>query len=381
VEPKILIISWGVFPLNQAMSILVHNLAKAIGPENVVVVGEKCNDDDSWDEVNYPLYHLDNLGIKGINKGKDYLKWLSYFSSVKKIEEIIDFHNCTAILCPFPDEFYIALSYRISKSKNLPFFPWFHNTYLENRTGLKYILAKYLQPKVFRQAKAVLTISEGLTQYYNKKYKNVIFNTVVHCFQIPKSNFKNFEISNTQKIKFAYTGSFNESCKDASVRLCKTIVSNSKNELHVFGKGAAQQLVLNGIEEKDMIIYGFLKEEDFLTQLRNCHIMLLPHGFTGAWNQVEFDTIFPTRTIPLLYSNRPILLHSPENVFLTKFFIANDCGFVVSTIDQTVIENTIEMIIGQSNTRDIKIKNALLVSNNFDVSTVKQQLYKILAEH
>lgn len=374
---KILIISWGVFPLQQAMSVLVHNLAKELGHDSVVVVGEKSNVAANWDSVPYPLYYID-AEIFGISKGKEYLKWLLLFPTVNRIKEIVEAHNCTSILCPFPDEFYLAVSYLVTKETKLPFYPWFHNTYLENRNGIKKLIAKFLQPKVFEKAEVIFTISDGLTEYYASTYKSYEFCTLVHGFNIPKQIFKDFSIDISEKIRFAYTGSFNESCKDAAVRLCKAIVSDCKYELHVFGRSAALNLAQNGIPVESMVIYDFLSEFEFFEKLQFCHIMLLPHGFNGAWSQIEFDTIFPTRTIPLLFSNRPILLYSPENVFLTNFFKVNRCGFVESSRDEERILNTIREIITDEFKRNEVIFNALKISQKFDVRLVKQQLFEML---
>lgn len=370
---KILIISWGVFPLQQAMSVLVHNLAKELGHDSVVVVGEKSNVAANWDSVPYPLYYID-AEIFGISKGKEYLKWLLLFPTVNRIKEIVEAHNCTSILCPYPDDFYLAVSYLVTKETKLPFYPWFHNTYLENRNGIKKLVAKILQPKVFKNAKLIFTISDGLTEYYRKNYKGYHFITLVHGFSIPKLSFEDFDIDKSEKVRFAYTGSFNESCRDAAVRLCKAIVLESNYELHVFGKAAALNLIEHGVPNTNMVVYDFLVEEEFRNKLKFCHIMVLPHGFTGSWDAIEFETIFPTRTIPLLTSNRPILLHSPENAFLTRFFKTNECGYIVSTKDSIEIYKAIKLIINDNFSRNRIIKNALKLSQMFDVKMVKHKL-------
>ena len=148
--------------------------------------------------------------------------------------------------------------------------------------------------------------------------------------------------------------------------------------MHVFGRSAALNLAQNGIPVESMVIYDFLSEFEFFEKLQFCHIMLLPHGFNGAWSQIEFDTIFPTRTIPLLFSNRPILLYSPENVFLTNFFKVNRCGFIESSRDEERILNTIKEIITDEFKRNEVIFNALKISQKFDVRLVKQQLFEML---
>ena len=138
---RVLIISLGVYPTNQAMAVLIHALAKELGTDHVVVVGEQCDTDDPWDKVNYPLFYV-NPKTLGLKRGKDYQKWLSYPSVVRRIIKIAEEQKCTSILCPFPDEFYMSVSLAVAKKTKLPFYPWFHNTYLENRSGFKELVAR-----------------------------------------------------------------------------------------------------------------------------------------------------------------------------------------------------------------------------------------------
>ncbi len=367
-----MILSWSVFPEQVAMSLLIHNIAKVLGTQSVVI-GEKTDFDEEWDSVNYPLYHIDPFPFN-FRKGKQFLKWLTFNKSLKRINKIIRKHECKAILCPFPDEYYMNLARKAATHNDINFYPWFHNTYLENRNGIKLKLAERLQPRFFEAAKKVFSISEGLTDYYKRTYPSIDFGTLKHGFNIPVYAYEDYNINNNKPVKFAYTGSLNESCRDAAVRLAEVLTSNPKFELHVFGKKNEKMLQSYGIAREKVKTYGFLEEEDFNKALKSCDIMLLPHGFTGARSDIEYETIFPTRTIPLLYSNRPILLHSPENASLTKVITKNKAAFVITSKNKAEIEMQIHDFLKDKNLQAEIIKNALHFAKEYAIHKIVNQI-------
>lgn len=370
-NPKILIISWGVYPQQAAMSVIVHNMAKGLLHDNVVVIGEKSEDSKDWDKVEYPLYHISPT-LFGFKKGQQKLKWLKFIPILGKVNRIIKKHGCTHILVPFPDEFYLSLAYFASKANGIPLYPWMHNTYLENAFGLRKRFAAYIQNRVFTHASMIFTISQALTDYYTKHYAEFSFDTLLHCFPIPQA--KEVEFARPSKIKLALTGSFNASCSEATLRLCKVITANDDFELHAFGNQMNGELRAHGIDMDKVKSYGFLSEEEFNKALNHCDVMLLPHGFDGMWSKIEYETIFPTRTIPLLYSGKPILLHSPAWAGLTLFFEKHQCGFVVSRADELLITQTIYDIFNDSSRYETVVKNALRTATMYDIKNVCDSL-------
>ena len=60
-----------------------------------------------------------------------------------------------------------------------------------------------------------------------------------------------------------------------------------------------------------------------------------PHGFAGPLVPEEYLTIFPTKTIDYLLSQRPILAHMPADSFIAEFYRRHDCALVV---DEPAVE-------------------------------------------
>lgn len=370
---KILLVSWGVFPGTAGSCVIVNNIARAFGKNELVIVGETPSNDSAnvWGGELPKLVHLDGYTLPS-RRGVRYTKWISYPQLVKKIKALAIKEGCTAVLAIFPDEFWMFLAYRVSKALDLPFYTWFHNTYLDNRTGLRRQLAKYLQPRFFRHAKVNFVMSEGMKNLLSEKYPGVEFTTLVHGFEIPDVEYKKVP-DVKEKVKFLFSGSVNESCRDACERMFKQILNRPNSELYISSGNTAfvEQMGLSG---DSLHVNAFLPFVEFEKKLGDYDIMLLPHGFDGLRSEAEYKTIFPTRTIPLLYSNRPILAHSPKGSFLTEFLLEHDCAEVVQSKSSHDMESAIIKLLCDKSRVEELVKNAIQTSQYFDLEKVAQQL-------
>lgn len=375
-KEKLLIICWTIHPWPTGSSIIVNNLVENMKKDSAVVVGEKHTTlFSAWPENLPKLYYINpNLNFNG--RGQTHLRWIKYLSVENQVKNIALKEEVTKILGIFPDDFYLFLAYRLSKKLNIPLYSWFHNTYLDNYTGYRKIFASYLQPKVFNRSKKVFVMSDGMKNYFNSRYQNINFSTLVHGFKLPEFSLQPISENKiqTKKVKFLFTGSLNESCRDASVRMMKVIINQPHYELHAYTGNPKIDFENYGISGDRFFYHGFINLFQLYEEMKNFDIMLLPHGFIGNRTDVEFKTIFPTRTIPLLLSGKPILAHAPAETFLVEFLIKNDCAWVVTTQNEFQILETIKEILNNENEVLKKVKNAKKTLQKFDVNSVLGKL-------
>ncbi len=370
---KILVVSWTVYPATTGSSVIVDNIADSFSKSEMVMLGEaKDHKKDTSQRNGVQIYYINpNVSLKG--RGQKYLRWIKFRKLTQRITEIVEKEKCTKILAIFPDEFYMYAAYSVSKRLNIPFYTWFHNTYLDNRKGPLKWLAKRLQPGFFHHAKTNFVMSDGMLKFYTEKYPDISFKTLVHGFKIPNVVYEPFN-SNSVSKHFLFSGGLNESCREATVRLLKTIIKKPDYHVHLSTGTPRSVFEHYGIKGANVHYEGFVDFEMFLGRFPKYDIMLLPHGFDGERTEVEYKTIFPTRTIPLLYSNRPILAHSPKNVFLTDFLRKNDCAEIVNDKDEDEIHAAISRLLTDEKLRARLIKNAIKVSKMFDIDEVSKQL-------
>lgn len=369
----LVILSMSVYPENVAMGLLVHHLANTLSNEiQVTVIGEEPSFKSPWDGTpKYKIVSLDTTVIP-YKKGKRYHSWLSFRRNKNLISKFCLDKKVTHILACFPNEYHMMLAQSVAVKHNIPFYPWFHNTYLENRRGVFKALSKYFQPKIFSSARKIYAISEGLAQYYSETYPSYEFDVILHGF--PKYTATKTLPIQDDIIRLAMTGTLNASCLDAAVRLAKVITEATNLELHIFGKRNAEVLAQHHIDINKAVIHGFLPEKEFNERLADCDIMLLPHGLDGSRSDVEYQTIFPTRTIPLLSTFRPILAHTPANVFFTDFIRKYDFAAIVDTKDEAAILKKIDQLSTDKNLVNHLIENAISVNQMFTVDAVASKL-------
>ncbi|WP_235299286.1 glycosyltransferase family protein [Portibacter marinus] len=376
---KLLIVSWTVHPWPTGSSVIINNIASQFKREELIILGEKppAKLKHTWPD-DYPEIKYFDAEISIYGRGQKYLQWFKINRLVKVIKRIIESEDVDKVLCVYPNDFFLYASYKVSKQKQIPFYTWFHNTYYDNETGLKKILAGWLQPKVFQQSERVMVMSDGMKQFYDKQYPQLESHTLRHGFPLPPPP-KNTYSSNSDKTTFVFTGSLNESCRDASVRLMKALIKSPTNEIHIYSGNPKARFSDLGILGENVIYHGFIELDRLYGQLPKYDIMLLPHGFDGERTTVEYETIFPTRTIPLLRSGKPILAHSPKDVFLTSFLNENECALNVTVKSEAEILDAVEKLRTDKMYVDELVSNALKTSEMFEIDRIASRL-KILID-
>lgn len=373
-QEKILVVSWTISPSPTGSAVIIDNIASAFSDSEMVLIGERKADLPQPDRAkNYPKIHYVDFNIQIFGRGQRYFRWVNFGKLVKRIETLAKAEKCTSILSVFPDEFYMNAAYKASKKLNLPFYTWFHNTYLDDRTGLLKMLAERLQPRFFDHARTNFVMSDGMNNYYKKIYPDVSFTTLTHGFVIPEVEYQPFT-PNQETVRFMFTGSIHESCRDAIVRQIKTIIKNPNYHVHLFTGNPVSDFEMHGILGDNVHYEGFVTLDELFQRFAAFDIMLLPHGFDGGRTDAEYKTIFPTRTIPVLYSNRPILAHSPKNAFLTDFLRENDCAEIVDEKSENGINKAIHRLLNDEQRREQVVRNALKTAQIFDLDRVSNLL-------
>jgi hypothetical protein len=224
---------------------------------------------------------------------------------------------------------------------NLPFSSYFHNTYLDN-AAINRHRATEIQAKLFERSEHIFVMSEGMKRYYDEKYGLGKFVPLHHTFEeYPPQENSISELGRTSnKTRLVLYGNFNESNLEATRRFVDSAKQGSCYEVNLYTDVPKMLLRQRGVDTGAIVYRGSLSHLSFpqlFAELRKFEIIVLTHGFDGAYGDVEYRTIFPTRAIPMLLSGRPMLVHSPPGAFLTAYFRENDCAEVVDVPSQDAI--------------------------------------------
>lgn len=337
-------------PQSGGTSVIVENLAKNFPAEEMIVLGAKTlfqkNNIERDSRLARFRYFFTEMYLLG--RGYRYFIWfrkLRFAPLVKHIRKIIREEKVKHVVGVYPNPFYCLAACRAARTEGVPFSSYFHNTYTEN-TAITDPKAVDIQEEIFRDSKYIFVMSEGMQNFYEQKYKLDKFIPLVHTFaRFPDKKLRTGVPGADKKhYKLVAIGNFNESNLDATRRLIEAIKDKPEYSLSVYTHVPKLLLQQRGIDLTQINYMGSVSPDEIHGVLQDYDINVLTHGFAGGYGEVEYKTIFPTRTIPFLLSGKPIFAHSPRGSFLNDFIEKNDCALLVDKADKTAILEALEQL-------------------------------------
>ena len=381
---KILLVSWSTLPNKGGSSIIVENLARNFGKDELVVLGGKTffqnvNVNRRADSPKFE-YFLSEMHIFG--RGNRFFAWFRkwrFKSLINKIKTIIKEEGIDYVIGVYPNPIYCHAACIAAKVLNIPFSSYFHNTYIEN-VAITDQNAANIQKEIFDQSDHIFVMSKGMQRFYEKKYKYNKFIPLIHTYnQLPKK-LKKSGLPGIEKshYKLVAIGNFNESNMDATLRFAAAIRENPKYSLSLFTHVPKILLRKRGMDVTNINYEGFVNPDEVHLVLQNYDICVLTHGFTGGYGEIEYQTIFPTRTIPLLLSGKPIIAHSPKGSFLNDFIKENQCAELVDEPSSEAIIRGLDKITNDLSYQQALVEASKETAKKFYGPEVVKQLKAIL---
>lgn len=361
---RVLLLSRSIPPETSGSAIIVGNLAKQFSSREMVVAGERPFGRPTvvWLPEWPQLVHA----IAGWPPGMRGARWwraLQFPLLVLHCFYLVRKYRCTAIVVVFPHEAFLLAGYLAARWTGAKLFPYFHNTYAENRRGLSGRVARWLQARVLKHAAHVLLMSEGMVRLFRDRYPEVKCSALPHCYNGVQPVFAPPPEPRSPP-RFVISGTISESCQEATMRVCEAIA-------HVPG---APLTLLSGTPHGLLRRLGLLRpsvrhetvsHDHVVVRLRDADFVVLAHGFRGALSDEEYDTIFPTRTIEYLICGRPILAHAPRDCYLTRFLREHDCALLVTEPTVPALLDAIEQLRRDAALRARLVRNALGAAQQF----------------
>lgn len=381
---KVLLVSRSVLPYPGGSSVVVENLAKNFSKEELIVVGGSSplghkTYNRSPDSPKF-VYFPSEISLGG--RGARFFKKLRYQllnRLINTLKKLIKQHKIDCVIGVYPEIMYCLAACRAAKASKVPFYPYFHNTYLEN-TNIKDPDAANKQAEIFDYSSKIFVMSKGMQDFYEQKYKLNKFVPLVHTFNAYPTDTAKAGIPGTGKdhYRLVAIGNFNESNIEATSRFINAIKDHPKYSLNIFTHVPKLLLQNRGLDTSGFEYMGFAPFGQLHETLQSYDICVLTHGFTGKYGAIEYKTIFPTRSIPLMLSGKPIFVHSPADSFLNSFISAHDCAELVDQADEQVIIDGLDRIADNADRQEALAKNARATVDQFYGEKVVAGLKEIL---
>jgi glycosyltransferase involved in cell wall biosynthesis len=384
---KIIVLSRWLPPEPTGSAVIVGNLARAFSEDEMILAGmrsRKLRFARAGPE-NPMARYLATDWFRGV-RGARYYAWplliVQFLPMLLKLYRLIRKEACRNIVVTYPDEYFLFLGYLVARLAKINLFPYFHNTYLENRRGWKKVFAGFLQPRVFSYARRVLVMSEGMVELYKRRYpwlnncsalEHSFSEPIPDCPETPEQG---------RPLQAVLHGNINQSCMDAVKRINRAIHQIDDVDFKLITPQSDSFLKRFAITGEKVIRVNATTERDaLLSMIREADICILPLGLTGSLPKEEYETIFPTRTIEYLISCRPILAHVTKDSFLHKFLVENECALVVTAADEQALINGLERLRSDMDLRHTLVSNALRTAEMFRADRIAEKLRRVVGHY
>jgi hypothetical protein len=375
--PKTLLLCRNIPPAPTGASVVVANLAKQFGPEEMTILGAYYlrTPAQTW-SAEWPPLRYAMVQMPDGWRGARWLRWAQFPLLLVRAWWTLVAQRCEAILVVFPDEVFLLVAYVLARLNGRPLYPYFHNTYLENQPNSR--LARWLQPRVFDIAHEVFVMSEGMQRLYRAKYPTLRCSALVHTFNRPLPEPDEVTLPPVhQPPRLILFGNVGPSNADACVRFAELARSRDDVTLTVISGTSHSYLRQLGFTGENITIET-VSHDVLMERLTENDIILLPHGFEGDIAAEEIATIFPTRTVEALISQRPILAHLPKDCFLAEFLRRHECALIVDEPDLEALRNGLKRLRDDRDLRAHLVRQALLAARQFQACSVAGYLRKVM---
>lgn len=376
--PKTLVLSRRIPPAATGSGIIMSNLLRQFRSDEMVAVGTFSADypaiawQTNWPTLTYGMFHPPEHW-----RGERWMRRIQWPFLLLSSFWLLLRHRCQSILVVYPDDLFLLAGYLLSRFTRKPLYAYFHNTYQDKVPNNR--LAQWLQPRVFAHARHIFVMSAGMQKFYQQRYPGLTCSPLVHTFNetIPSPDVELPALHNP--VRLLFIGGINASCAEAASRVRELVRQTPGVTLKIFS--GMSQTTLNRIGFTGPNISTETVSRDVLLgRMRKADIMIHPHGFTGPLEPVEYQTIFPTKTIEYLLSQRPILAHLPKDCFLADFYRQYQCALIVDKPTVEALAAGLAQLCTDSNLRQRLVRNALVAARQFRPSSVASHLRKVMSD-
>jgi len=272
---------------------------------------------------------------------------LGLYSRAKQIKKIVQKEGCNLIIACTGDFYDLPAAYLASKWTGIPFVPYIFDDYAYQWTGFYRSISKRLEPVILKHAKTVIVTNEYMQKEYIVRYG--VQSTVIHN-PCPLPNLEELDkadrVFNNHEINIVYTGAIYHAHYDAFRNLIAAIqqLKRSNVKLHLYTAQSEPELMRNGISGPMVVYHPHINQSGVPRVLRQATFLFLPLAFDSSIPEV-IKTSAPGKIGEYLSVGRPVLVHAPEDSFLSWYFRTHQCGIVVDKNDPEILVEEINKLL------------------------------------
>ncbi|GAP18819.1 glycosyltransferase family protein [Levilinea saccharolytica] len=365
-----LVVSYSIPNRASGTPVVIRNFLENFECDEVVLMGRPVLKTERVNNIQfqYPIYKIPvpPVGFRG----ERLWRFLSVIMGVFTGLYAVRVHNIKALLVFYRDQSSLFTGYILHKLTKLPLHAYFCDIYLENYPkGFDNSLAKWLQPRIFKNASRVFVLTEAMKEYFENQYglRPVV---LPHCINDANITTQNFSMA-SPPLKIGYLGIVNIDRLPSLKVLCEAIGGDDQFEIDYFTPSPTELLKNEGLLVPNSKCRFIPSNEKLMEELSKCDILFLPVMISTKHKERELQGVtgFPTKTLEYLVCQKPILVHSEKHYFVSRFFEEYHCGYCVNG-GAGEIRSALLRLQDNSHLRENLSKNTIAALRYFDGKTI-----------
>ncbi len=248
------------------------------------------------------------------------------------------------------------------------------------RRSFKRQLAERWARRVFSPGQTVIVPNEFLADALSKRYPAdpTVIRNPCHLPPPPGAPPR-LPVDQQGEISIAFTGSIYSAHYDSFRILLRALDEPLPHptRLHLYSNQTPNDLAQVGLEGP-IIHHGFVPNLEIPQILREAHILYLGLAFNPPEPEIV-RTASPGKMGDYFASGTPVLVHAPEDSFVSWYCRTHGCGLVVDQPDQNQLADAIRRLSTDTSLRQQLSESAYQrAREDFALPHVRQQLIKAI---
>lgn len=381
---KILIISHCVPPIPFGPSMLFLRLFKYFPADSYVVLTsryeEKIGASALSDRLQCKYYYVGQTILGGYTRWSSIREWLDVIPMVAKGLVIIRKEKITDLIVhPISGNFLLA-SYILHRITRIPLYIYVLDLYTAAQIyRIRKLMSVPIEKAAIKVAKKVFVMSEALKDFYRNKY-DIEPVLLPHPIELKPYNaqiMKNMQKARDGKKVIAFTGMIYEAQLDALQNLVSAVNGMSEVEFHIYSHRTTSKLMSLGLSGSNIIHHGYVEPSKITDIQRDADILFLPMAFNSPYPDI-IKTASPVKLPEYLASGTPILVHAPEDAYISWYARKYGWGLVVDKPDLELLREAVQVLLRDDFLKEKLVQNAFNTVQMHEESKVSNTLQKCL---
>jgi len=299
----------------------------------------------------------------------------------RQIAKIVQQEQCGAIIASTGDLIDLPAAYLASKMTGTKFIAYIFDDYKLQWTmwpAQRY--ANRVEPICLNNADGIIVPNEFMRNALYERYginATVIHNPVDLSLYQRRSEVLPHTFSG--EIRIVYTGTIYKAHHDAFRNLMAAIsqLEQFNIHLHLYTITKKHELDSAGIIGS-IEIHPHAVQAEIPAIQQQADILFLPLAFDSPYPEL-IKTSAPGKMAEYLAAGRPVLVHAPQDSYISWYFRTHACGLVVDQNDPAMLTQALASLIADKRMQDDLIAQALACAeSDFSVAVAQRDFAELL---